>query len=81
VKTRNVTLALPESLLRDAKVLAAEQHTSLSALLTAALTERVERERGYNAAWKRTSARMRRGYDLGLDGRTRISRDEMHERG
>ena len=80
METRNVTLSLPVSLLRDAKVLAAEHHTSLSALLTAALTERVQRERGYNAAWKRTSERMRRGYDLGIEGRITISRDELHER-
>jgi predicted transcriptional regulator len=80
VSTRTVTLALPETLVRDAAELAAHRHTTLSALISAALRDVIARERGYGAAWERTSARMQRGYDLGVDSRGAISRDELHER-
>lgn len=44
VKTRNVTLALPEELLRELKIVAAKQDTSLSALLSRALHQIVSDE-------------------------------------
>jgi predicted transcriptional regulator len=47
VASRNATLALPEELLRRLKILAAWQDTSISALLTATLSELVDQEEGY----------------------------------
>jgi metal-responsive CopG/Arc/MetJ family transcriptional regulator len=44
---RNVTLSLPEELLKEAKVLAARKESSLSALLAGALREMIDRESGY----------------------------------
>ena len=43
METRNITLSLPEDLLREAKVLVARRGTSVSALLAGALSELVER--------------------------------------
>ena len=50
MEARNITLSLPEYVLRDAEVMAARRGTSVSALLAGALHELVERESGYAAA-------------------------------
>lgn len=69
METRNVTLSLPEEVLREAKVLAARRGTSVSALLAGALSELVEGESGYAAARERSLATMEEGRDLGTGGR------------
>ncbi|HLA78100.1 MAG TPA: hypothetical protein VJU18_11025 [Vicinamibacteria bacterium] len=51
--SRNVTLALPKTLLHQVKVLAAERHTSVSRLLITALEDVVGREEGYARARRR----------------------------
>jgi hypothetical protein len=75
---RNVTLKLDAELLKHARVLAAEQGSSISRLLGEKLEELVRERAGYERARKRALARLRVGMDLGW---TRPgSRDEMHER-
>ena len=78
--TRNITLSLPEEVLREAKVVAARRGTSVSGLLAGALSEIVERESGYAAAKERSLATLGGGRDLGTGGEIRWSRDELHER-
>ena len=78
--TRNVTLALPEEVLREVKVVAARRGTSVSALLAGALSELVERESGYATARERSLAAMGRGGDLGTGGKIGWTRDDLHER-
>ena len=73
----NITLKLDKELLREARILAAEQGTSISALLAAKLEEAVRKRRDYEAAKKRALAILNKGWNLG--GRP-LSRDEMHER-
>lgn len=74
----NVTLKLDAELLKEARVLAAEQGSSISAMLAGKLTELVRERKGYESAKKRALARLRVGMDLGW---TRPgSRDELHER-
>lgn len=80
MKTRNITLSLPEEVLREAKVLAARRGTSVSALLAGALSELVERESGYTAARERSLAALGEGRNLGTGGRINWERDELHER-
>lgn len=80
MKTRNVTLSLPEEVLREVKVLAARRRTSVSALLAGVLEEMVERETGHELARSRSLARLTRGYDLGTGGKVRWAREELHER-
>ena len=75
---RNVTLKLDAELLKRARVLAAEQGSSISKLLGEKLEELVREHAGYERARKRALARLRVGMDLGW---TRPgSRDELHER-
>jgi hypothetical protein len=74
----NITLKLDKDLLREARVLAAEEGTSISALLAARLEQVVRERKTYERARKRAMARLREGLDLQW---TRPgSRDELHER-
>jgi hypothetical protein len=74
----NITLKIETDLLREARVLAAEQGTSISALLTSRLEQAVRERRGYEQARRRAVARLRRGYDL--QWKPPASREELHER-
>lgn len=73
----NITLKLDKELLREARILAAEEGTSISALLAAKLEEAVRKRKDYERAKEDALAILRRGWDLG--GRP-LSRDEVHER-
>jgi hypothetical protein len=73
----NITLKLDKELLREARILAAEEGTSISALLAAKLEEAVRKRKDYDQAKKHALAFLREGLDLG--GRP-LSRDEIHER-
>lgn len=74
----NVTLKIETDLLRAARVLAAEQGTSISSLVTSHLKQAVRERRGYEQARRRAIARLRRGFDL--EWTPPASRDELHER-
>jgi predicted transcriptional regulator len=74
----NVTLKLDSELLREAKVLAAEEGRSISALLTERLEALVRERKEYDHARRRALARLREGLDLGWTPPR--SRDELHER-
>jgi len=74
----NVTLTIDADLLRDARILAAEEGTSVSALLRARLEELVRGHRAYDLARRRAIARLRKGFDLQWSPPR--TRDELHER-
>lgn len=74
----NITLKLDTALIREARILAAEEGTSISALLAARLEEVVKERKSYEGARRRALARLREGLDLHW---TRPkSRDELHQR-
>ena len=77
--TRNITLALPRWLLRRVKILAAEQDTSVSRLLSETLEEIVTRNDAYEQARERARRLLRNPPDLGTFERT-WTRDDLHER-
>jgi hypothetical protein len=60
----NVTLKIEADLLREARVLAAEDGSSISALLANRLEEAVRERKGYDQARRSAVARLRTGYDL-----------------
>jgi predicted transcriptional regulator len=74
----NITLKLDRDLVRRARVLAAEQDTSVSALLAEQLEKALTERKMYERAKKRALARLKRGYDLGYT--PPASRDEFYER-
>ena len=74
----NITLKLDAALLREIKILAAEDGTSISALLASRLEQMVRERKGFDRARKRALGRLRKGMNLNWS-RPR-SRDELHER-
>ena len=74
----NVTIKLDADLLRDARVIAAEEGRSLTALLRERLEAAVRERKAYTRARRRALARLREGWDLGFAPPK--SRDELHER-
>ncbi len=74
----NVTLKLDAEILKQARILAAEEGSSISRLLTAKLEELVRERKGYDRARRRAVARLHVGLDLGWTAPR--SRDELHER-
>lgn len=74
----NITLKLETDLIREARILAAEEGTSISALLASRLEQIVNERRTYTRARKRALARLREGLDLNWTPPS--SRDELHER-
>ena len=74
----NITLKLDSSLLREAKILAAEDGTSISAMLAARLEQIVRERKTYYRARRRALARLREG--MNLHWTPARSRDDLHER-
>ena len=77
---QNVTLAIPKDVLRKAKILALQKNTSLSGLLTQALADLVVHQETYEPARRHNLALLKRGFDLGTQGRVTWKREELHER-
>ena len=80
MKRQNVTLSLPRSLLKKAKVLAAKEEKSLSEFLKESLEKRIEETTGYKRAKRRQLKLLKEGFDLGTKGHITISRAELHDR-
>jgi hypothetical protein len=74
----NVTVKLDKELLREARILAAEEGTSISAILAAKLEEAVRKRKDYDKAKKQALAFLREGLELNWE--RPLSRDELHER-
>ncbi len=74
----NITIKLEKELLREARILAAEQGTSISAIVAAQLEEAMRKRKDYERAKKRGLAILREGRELHWE--RPISRDELHER-
>jgi hypothetical protein len=74
---RNITLALDEETLREARVLAAQRGLSVSAFLRSEFAGLVERQRGYTKAREAAVRRLRRGQSLG--GGKLPSREKLHD--
>ena len=74
----NITLKLDSALLREARIIAAEQGTSLSGMVSERLEDMVRERRAYTQAMNRALARLKDGFDLNYSPAK--SRDELHER-
>lgn len=74
----NVTLKLDADLLREARVLAADEGRSISALLTDRLEALIRERKAFDKARRRALNRLRQGLDL--QWRPPQSRDQLHER-
>ena len=77
---QNVTLSLPRSLLKKTKIVAASRDESLSEYLRKSLENRVREETGYRKARIRQLKLLKKGFDLGTQGKIAASREELHVR-
>lgn len=80
MEKQNVTLSLPISLLKKAKVIALNKEKSLSRLLRESLEEKVKEATGYKTAKERQMRLLKKGLELGTKGHLKISREELHDR-
>jgi predicted transcriptional regulator len=75
---RNITFSLPAALIKRAKILAAEQETSLNALARQAIEQAVEADKRYQEAGARLLRKSRAGlYEIKPGS---WSREDLHER-
>lgn len=77
---QNVTLSLPKSLLKKAKMKAVSKEKSLSEFLRKALEEKAMEDTGYKRARERQIKILKMGIDLGTKGRILTLREELHAR-
>jgi len=74
----NITLKLDAELLREARIIAASEGTSISAMLSNRLEDMVRERKKYDQARLRALSRLKRGFDLGWTPPR--SRDDLHDR-
>lgn len=74
----NLTLKLDATLLREARILAAEEGSSISALVAARLEQAVQERRGFQQARLRAKERLKASYDL--DWTPPASPEDIYER-
>jgi hypothetical protein len=75
---KNVTLKIDSGLLREIKILAAREDTSISSLMTQLLEDRVKKDLDYEQAKRRALARIHNARRL--NWQKPRSRDEIYER-
>jgi hypothetical protein len=76
----NVTLSLPDDLLREVRHLAVDEGLSLSRFVARYLEQRVDGVRRFRSAQQRQAELLRDGLELGTRGSVTWSRDALHER-
>lgn len=74
---KRITLSLDSSLLQQAKVLAAKNKQSVSAMLVEILETLVAKEDKYELHHRQALASMEHGFDL---GRKYLTREQVHAR-
>jgi hypothetical protein len=78
---KNVTLSLPEPLLRQFRIFAAAENRSMSSLMTEAINMMVDPDGEREKRTKRLIERMRNPPGKGIPGgKITWTRDELHER-
>ncbi len=77
---RNITLNLPESLLKDFKVFAAERNQSMTALAAEAIRQLMDAQKDREATRARMFDRMRNAKDRSNSPERTWTRDELYER-
>ena len=76
---KNVTLSLPEPLLRRFRIYAASRNQSMTKLMTDAIRLLMDQE-SERAAKRRIIERMRNAPDLGTKGVIKWTREELYDR-
>ena len=80
MEKQNITLSIPKDLLQKAKIIAVKNNTSLSGLLSDYLVRITKEEEAYQIALTRHLRLLKKGFDLGLEGKIPWKREQVHER-
>ena len=80
MEKQNVTISVDKKLLKKAKHIAIDRHTSLSGLLSEKLRELVDSDERYAVARNRQLDLLTKGMDFGLEGKINWSREDLYER-
>ena len=75
---QNITLSINKELIKNARVLAAQRHSSISRMLGEELQKLIEASKEYDSAKKQALNYITKGFHLG--GEIAVSREELHER-
>jgi plasmid stability protein len=79
-ENRNLTISLPETLLRKLRVCAALRNQSMTAVVKDAIERTVSENNEADKAAKRLIDRLRNSPDRGIGGKITWTRDELYER-
>jgi hypothetical protein len=77
---KNVTLSLPESLLRRFRIYAASRNQSMTSLMAEAIRTLLEQDGQSAKAKRRFLDRIQNAPDRGTRGKISWTREELHER-
>ncbi len=77
---QNVTISFARDTLRRAKIIAATQDTSVSAIVRGLLEEYVRRNDSYEHSRESYLSILKDGADMGTKGKTTWQRGDLHER-
>jgi hypothetical protein len=80
MERQNITLSIPKELLQKAKIIAVQNNTSLSGLLSDFIARIANEEEAYQMARSRHRRLLKKGFDFGLEGEIPWKREELHER-
>ena len=76
----NVTLSLPDALLRKFRIYAARRNQSMTSLMAQAIRDLMERDQQTAEPKRRFLGRIRNAPDRGTGGAIGWTRDELHKR-
>jgi hypothetical protein len=80
MEKQKITLSVPRDVLLRVKLMAVQRQTSVSSLVTQALTRLVEQGDHYERAKQRHLKVLAHGLDLGTHGEIAATRGELHDR-
>lgn len=80
LKHKNVTLSLPEPLLRRFRIYAATRNQSMTSLMAESIRRTMDQDVDTDRAARRFLERIEKAPDRGTGGVIRWTRDELHER-
>ena len=80
MEKQNITLALPKDVLRKVKIIAIQEGSSVSGLLTRILEDMVARREAFDTARRDHIALLEKDLNMGTDGKPHWMREELHER-
>lgn len=80
MEATTITISLPNDVLRNAERIARERNVSVDALVTEMLSQFVQSEDEYATAREDHLSIMSQGFDLGTNGKSSWTRDDLHER-